>query len=223
MLIHTFCVSTLRRTPSQARGLRDFQAYAMRAALTRRVQGMPAAPAAARYEVARRECAFLAAAGQVPAPGAHADTRRHCRALSITPAVGRPCSSVARARSSSLRTWNPPMMTASENGNRANIEDGSGAGSWRSGGALPRVTFAVRPPPAKRALHNEDAIVAAIRCGPGPRAHGRLPVTESNVPKKSEPGTDPRQTRNVNKLSRGPVVPVCAVKVEARSAAAAAG
>ena len=58
------------RTPSQPEGMRDFQAYAFRAALTQRIQTMPAEPMAAREDVARRECAFLAAAGQIPAPGA---------------------------------------------------------------------------------------------------------------------------------------------------------
>ena len=37
------------------------------------------------------------------------------------------------------------------------------AGFWHSGGPLPRVTFAVRPRGAKRAVRNEQDIVAAIR------------------------------------------------------------
>ena len=37
------------------------------------------------------------------------------------------------------------------------------AGSWHSGDALPRVTYAVRRPPGSRAVRNEDDIVAAIR------------------------------------------------------------
>ena len=59
----------LCRTPKQAEGLRDFQAYASRAALTEHIQRMPAQPAQARANVAQQECAFLAAAGQVPAAG----------------------------------------------------------------------------------------------------------------------------------------------------------
>ncbi len=58
------------RTPKQAEGLREFQAYASRAALTEHIQRMPAQPAQARVNVAWQECAFLAAAGQVPAAGA---------------------------------------------------------------------------------------------------------------------------------------------------------
>ncbi len=37
------------------------------------------------------------------------------------------------------------------------------AGSWHSGAALPKVTYAVRPPPSKRAVTNEADIIAAIR------------------------------------------------------------
>ena len=61
----------LRRRPSQPALLRKFQVFAFRAALTHRVILMPATPIAARRDYARRECAFLAAAGQTPAPGAN--------------------------------------------------------------------------------------------------------------------------------------------------------
>ena len=41
---------------------------------------------------------------------------------------------------------------------------GHDAGSWRCGLPLPRVTFSLRPWPGKRAVRNEDEIIAAIKC-----------------------------------------------------------
>jgi len=34
--------------------------------------------------------------------------------------------------------------------------------AWRSGGQLPRVTFAIRRRPAKRAITNDEEIIKAI-------------------------------------------------------------
>jgi hypothetical protein len=59
----------MRRIQAQAEGLRQFQRYALRAALTHRVQQMPESLGETRAKFTRRECEFLAISDAELEPG----------------------------------------------------------------------------------------------------------------------------------------------------------
>ena len=146
--------------------LENFQAFAFRAALTDVLEYMPASARAERAAQAAEGCALIQRATSTKGvallePFCHV---RHWRSFR------RLCDSqegIWRGKAVALDT--PAILEIQVftlPAKLTTVQTSAGIGhagrAWRSGGPLPRVTFAIRRRPAKRAITNDEEIIKAI-------------------------------------------------------------